>query len=334
LDSDPRMNASTTEAAGADGGSSATVVNLDADKTSTVRLKLGWWNTRLSPKKGNAARADDADEETWAIASDVVRLLERDEIDVLALGEVTPAAAERLRAGTGYVGLEVPRDAGDHGIGILFNPRRAVLTFDKVISVPLRERELHRSIEVSVVVDRVLLPLRLILAHWPSRMVHEQADDRLALGSQLQTHIRNIIERDGRREAFVVVGGDFNDEPFDESLTMGLWGTRDRALARRQPHTLYNPFWRLLGERRHREHGDEETGAGTAHWRSGRATKWHTFDQFLVSSSLLGAGCWSLLEGATGIWDQAPLASALGLHREFDHYPVWVGVEGVRLEER
>jgi len=81
----------------------------------------------------------------------------------------------------------------------------------------------------------------------------------------------------GDPDAFVVVVGDFNDEPFDASLTdpHGLLGrpysVRDRTAALGRERTgraavLYNAAWRLLGERQSRREeveADWEKPAGT-----------------------------------------------------------------------
>jgi hypothetical protein len=87
---------------------------------------------------------------------------------------------------------------------------------------------------------------------------------------------------------------------------------------------LYNPFWRLLGERQLlEEEGQGRLGAGTHYFKSGLDDRWRTYDQFLVSGSLLSGSGWELKEGATQIWQKPPLLRPDGnLIVGFDHFPI------------
>jgi hypothetical protein len=116
-------------------------------------------------------------------------------------------------------------------------------------------------------------------------------------------------------------------EPFSKTLADDLLAYRDRDLVRRREAAFYNPFWRLLGEQQHVE--NEDVGrlpAGTHFYRSGTSTRWYTFDQIIVSSSLIRPNPWQLVEGAT----RAVLHAALvheGMMRDvFDHLPVATAV--------
>ncbi len=121
-----------------------------------------------------------------------------------------------------------------------------------------------------------------------------------------------------------MVLGDFNDEPFNESMSTALLGSRDRNLVRKVPQLLYNPFWRLMGERQVlEEEKDGRLGAGTHYFEGTVATHWHTYDQFLVSASLLSGPGWVLKEGGTRIWQKPPLLRSPGrFASSFDHFPI------------
>lgn len=292
-------------------------------------LRIGWWNTGLAPKKGSAkrrlrraARLD--------VASEVVRHLKQYGVGLVAVGEVTQRALKELGSETGY---EIAADSSmdtEAGIGLLFDPARVAASFARNAGAALRNRDVTRALEFELAVSNELPSITMIVAHWPSRMVTEAAKTRLSLGSGLQTIVTNRIDLS---DEFVIVCGDFNDEPFDTSLTACLYGTRDRRLAERQRRALYNPFWRLLGERKAFEAPPPHNGAGTCFWRSETETHWHTFDQFLFSSAFLRGHGWLFVEGATEVWDRSPLSTDEGqIHPEFDHYPVVVGIRASASE--
>ena len=218
------------------------------------------------------------------MASEVVRLLEQYGVGLVAVGEVTQGALKILCSETGYEIASDPSMDAEAGIGLLFDPTRVEATFVRNADVSLRNRDTTRALEFEFAVSNDLPGVTMIVAHWPSRRMDESRNTRISLGSGLQVIVANRI---ALGEGFVIVCGDFNDEPFDTSLTAGLYGTRDRHLAAGQLRALYNPFWRLLGERKVFEAPPPHNGAGTCFWRGKTETHWHTFDQFLCSSAFL-----------------------------------------------
>lgn len=254
------------------------------------------------------------------LATSVVQALHAEGIAALALGEVTQQVAEVLCAETAYEAVQSPTMDGEAGLALLFDRSRVVAGFLRNTTTSLRNREVSRVIEFELRATARTAPITMFVNHWPSRTVSEHAKLRVTIGSSLQALVNNRL--DESEEGFVIVCGDFNDDPFDWSLTAGLFGTRDRGLAQRQLRALYNPFWRLLGERRPMEEPPHH-GPGTAYWRGESETHWHTFDQFLFSSAFLRDCGWKLVESATEVWDRPPLAVGGGrINEQFDHYPV------------
>lgn len=287
-------------------------------------LRMAWWNTGLSPKKGNARRAEvDAIDDLIPVAKSVIEDLGDYGASIIALGEVLPSTTKHIADGTRFEVVEDPYLDTEAGIGVLFDPLKLHVEFVANVSAQLRNRDVTRSLSFKVAVP-FAPDIGLIAVHWPSRMVSEGVGMRASLGAGLQTHIANLV---AHHDAFVVLCGDFNDDPFDASLTANIYGTRDRGLAKKQPRALYNPFFRMLGERRAHDAHPDHGGAGTCYWKSGTHTRWHTFDQFLFSSKFLHEKDWQLVESATEIWDRSPLSDTLGALQEgFDHYPVVVGI--------
>jgi hypothetical protein len=206
-------------------------------------------------------------------------------------------------------------------IGLLYNGQGVgVLENRKVVTV-VAATELSRVLQVAVALVETQTLTYLFFAHWPSRMNSTGEFKRDILGMDLCKVIRDIGSDNSDP---VLVLGDFNDEPFDQSLAF-LQGSRDRSLVRRKPDLLYNPFWRWLGEQQPlAEEGATRLCAGTHHWDSGLLTHWFTFDQALVSASLLGGGPWTLCEERTGVLQWPPLLTKGRICSGFDHFPIVV----------
>ena len=69
---------------------------------------------------------------------------------------------------------------------------------------------------------------------------------------------------------YIVLMGDYNDDPFSPSLSEHLHATRDRELAIQDGAFLYNPFWRRLGESRSfPTSGNEVSICGTHYYDGG-----------------------------------------------------------------
>ncbi|MBL4633670.1 MAG: endonuclease/exonuclease/phosphatase family protein [Kofleriaceae bacterium] len=82
----------------------------------------------------------------------------------------------------------------------------------------------------------------LYLLHWKSRLMDGGNDERECAAQALWA---NVSRRLSDAEP-VVIMGDFNDEPFDRSVTKKLYAVRDPDFVRRNRMTsLYNPMWPL-----------------------------------------------------------------------------------------
>ena len=165
----------------------------------------------------------------------------------------------------------------------------------------------------------------LFVSHWKSRaFCHKNHPDRHSLGISLRHKVDEIHKNFGD-ESHLILLGDYNDEPFDESLSEQLMATRDKALIFKKKKLLYNPFWHYLSYDR-----SKLEYAGTYYYKDGQTTKWHTFDQIIVSSAFIVGKEWLLNEQATGI---VHFPEYLQLVKErktiFDHLPVITTIEKV-----
>ncbi len=66
------------------------------------------------------------------------------------------------------------------------------------------------------------IPIHFYINHWPSRRegVELSEEKRCKAAEKLKAHIHEVLE--GNENSYVIVMGDFNDEPDDKSLVQGL----------------------------------------------------------------------------------------------------------------
>jgi hypothetical protein len=290
-------------------------------------LHVGWWNASLSP--AGDARTHDAPR--WDVFVKVLNLLLEDEqVDVLGLCEVSHSdviAIKRLLRARGQFRVLAADPSEGVDLAILINidkldPSAGPL----ILRTGYFEQACVAGLQATVIARPTGTTLHLFVAHWPSRLFDNVGQKRAAMARAIRERLGGVLGVGPSPGPHALVMGDFNDEPFDESVTNALQSTRERAQARRKPSLLYNPFWRLLGERQRieDERADLKLSAGTYYWRSGVETRWRTFDQILVSSSLLDPPGWVLREGAVRVLHPEALidASTGKPLAKFDHLPV------------
>jgi hypothetical protein len=140
--------------------------------------------------------------------------------------------------------------------------------------------------------------IRFYLCHWTARFEQESEKWRSLSAQALGIAAYDFLhtEANPTEKRHVVILGDLNEEPYG-LLETWLYASRDRQRARKPEHytdqpihrvRLYNCAWRLLGEQFPHPHRTLEYGreaAGTYYWRDKKT--WHTFDQVIVSGTLL-----------------------------------------------
>jgi hypothetical protein len=89
-------------------------------------------------------------------------------------------------------------------------------------------------------------------------------------------------------DAPIIVMGDFNDDPFDESLRVHARATRERGDVERARSavSLYNLAWRYMRQTTEDHRGKARTLHGTLYYGGNG----NVFDQLLVSKGLLTGG--------------------------------------------
>ncbi len=177
-------------------------------------------------------------------------------------------------------------------VGMIYNKNILSLIHSEKHTVSLKGRPTREIIEVSLAPNSSLPFFRgglgrgldtlssrrglgrgvtFLLNHWPSRLGGklESEPRRLNAAKTARKIIDNTFAMN--KDAPIILLGDFNDEPFDRSLTDVLKATEDKHLVL-DSNYLFNPMIALktagLGTHRH---GDN----------------WNLLDQFIVSRSVM-----------------------------------------------
>lgn len=292
-----------------------------------LRLSLCWWNTGLAPPRGNSNELAHLGE----VQNILDELFHQRALDLVFLGEVNTASMAYLQENMRFRGFF--QDHSVDALGNKFNfgvvardPSLLPSERGSITSVfEMKKYKGAKRFELSLSDGATLC---ILVVHWPSRiMLPTESHQRLMIAQKLREVIDEAQAIDPDQKLIVL--GDFNDEPFSDPVCRALCASRDRLMVRRDSRLLYNPFWRSLCDRR--THSKSETHSepiGTYYFASGTVHRWHTLDQMLFSSSLVGDGPWHLCEDETGIWeDPAKLGVGPKMSKTIDHLPIFSAIE-------
>lgn len=153
--------------------------------------------------------------------------------------------------------------------------------------------------------------LILLCNHWPARTAggpHLTAGFRATAGETLGYWHERIREVVGPRAA-VLAFGDFNDDPWDSSLSYNANATRERGdVERATSARLYNLAWQYLTFAATDHRGRPRVLDGTLYFRGDG----NVFDQILVSRPLLdGGGPFDLADGSARVEAMPEMVSHL-----------------------
>ena len=120
--------------------------------------------------------------------------------------------------------------------------------------------------------------INLFVNHWPSRRggASETEYKRIAAAQVLKEEVDKLFK--SSKDAKIIIMGDFNDDPIDESILNVLKAipfkcdNTDQATMKVPPFELYNISYNLF-----------EKGLGTITYNN----NWNLFDQIIISSSLI-----------------------------------------------
>lgn len=271
------------------------------------------------------------------VASVIDSLLGDIGVDFLALGEISNSDISEIRKLVADTPYEVtdgvsPAGRSRYSTCFLTNTDKLVFTLGPN-EVLLQEGFTYRLAQRGLLISKEDSHLfHLLVSHWPSRMSPATREPLLCkLGDRLRQTIDKILEDDN--SSSVVLMGDYNDEPFDDSVSYFLRATRDRDLVKKRPSLLYNPFWRHLCHpeiptNKVSNPKEKLQSWGTYFHQGGSLFRWRTFDQMIFSSSFLESGDWHLNEEKTQVVDIEQYTTlVLSRSSHFDHLPIMATLE-------
>jgi hypothetical protein len=295
------------------------------------RITLGWWNTSLSPK----TRENQATEEHKLYVSAILfRLLHERWLDIMCLCEVTPEDIDNISNFLGenfriYNGAFREKKK-KFDICVIYRIQVVQFVESSLVSRPHHTgKTIYAGQKVEFIINETNEILVLFIAHWSSRLYdYVDSPKKAQLGMLLQTAIHDCINSDKKK---VIVLGDFNEEPFNESITEHLGASRDIALVKKRPGLLYNPFWRhLMYSTLHPNSDTTSAHGGTYYYKNDDSSRWKTFDQMMFSSDFIAGKSWELNETETIIFSDAEFIGYINSAKsKFDHLPILSVIERV-----
>lgn len=233
------------------------------DDDFTPAGKVPWTEERLDTKIKHIGQV--MTDITSPAMPDLVGFAEVENLQVL---EMLTSSALLTKTNYGIVHYDSPDERGID-VALLYNP----LTFKVVSSEPLKV-ELpgnDRTRDILYVKGKLKSgeTLHVFINHWPSRREGSEISEpkRMAAAGVLRAKIDAIQKIE--KSANILILGDFNDEPSDNSITQGL-----NALSPEQPGKGNNLYSMLYPQ--------FKKGEGTLFYKD-----WDLFDQIIVSGNLL-----------------------------------------------
>ena len=248
-------------------------VKRDGDFTPSGRN--AWTQDRYDKKLDNIARV--ISEMGTDISPDGMAVLGLCEVENRAVLKDLVTHSKIADRNYSIVHYESPDERGID-VALLYQPKYFTVTNSRAIGqVMFRDngsRDYTRDV-LLVSGDFKGEPLHVLVNHWPSRGGGE-ARSRPGRNQAAQIN-RQIIDslQAADPEAQVIVMGDLNDDPTNESVTSFLRAKGDRGQVGKDD--LYNPM-----------HAYYVQGIGTGAYRDA----WNLFDQLIVSQPLLEQEGW------------------------------------------
>jgi hypothetical protein len=303
--------------------------------STLARIPFAWWNTGIAPPSiTSSATAEHRD----AVSGVARALVEQLGCLVIAFAEVRREDVlgwipDGLR--TRWDALtDITGDQHDFDIALVYD-RTSLTLMDRIW---VRAYHAGNAVRAGLVATFGLADGRgwlvVAAAHWRSDLGNTTDAEarRTRSAEMLRDAIARSVQEVGEADVPVLILGDFNAEPFASQFQGSLPAARSRDVVQRHrsrsPSDLlfYNAAWRWLGERDAWD-GEQQPATLAGTWRASDKslpTAWRTFDQVLVSPSLLRSFGWSLDEKTLGIHSNEEVFDRARARPRapFDHLPI------------
>lgn len=157
-------------------------------------------------------------------------------------------------------------------VAFIYQKKRFIVTASRAVPLYYPEEKDFASRD-QIVVSGLLdgEPVNVIVNHWPSRRGGEKkSNPKRIAAAELCKYISDSL-RKANPLAKIIIMGDLNDDPVDESVYKNL-----KARGKKEEVAdgeFFNPMWKLFKE-----------GIGSLAYKD----SWNLFDQIIVSKPLLG----------------------------------------------
>ncbi|HWZ22663.1 MAG TPA: endonuclease/exonuclease/phosphatase family protein [Cytophagaceae bacterium] len=205
-------------------------------------------------------------------------------------------------------------------LALLYNTKSFKLISSRVYSASFLQVKSHTR-DVLLVKGVIEKDTIIVLVnHWPSRRKGVEQSEPKRIGVSIM--VREVVDSIQQKSpnAKIIVMGDFNDEPFDKSISIELNAKPENSLLKKGE--LYNPFFNM-----------SKQGKGSVNYSS----KWNMFDQIILSHGFFTSKIGYTYKEAfvyNPDWMHYKKEPALGPFRTYmgqdykggysDHFPVYV----------
>jgi endonuclease/exonuclease/phosphatase family metal-dependent hydrolase len=233
------------------------------DDDFTPAGKVPWTEERLETKINHIAQV--VSDITAPAMPDLIGFAEVENKQVL---EMLTSSATLSKTKYSIVHYDSPDERGID-VALLYNPATFTVMSSEPLHVTLPENDLTRDI---LYVKGKLSSgeiLHVFINHWPSRREGSEisAPKRMAAATVLRAKLDAIQKPE--KSANILILGDFNDEPSDNSIVKGL-GALEPEMAMNN-NNLYSLLYPYLNK-----------GEGSLYYKD-----WDLFDQVIVSGNML-----------------------------------------------
>jgi len=232
------------------------------DDEFTPSGKVPWTSERLQTK------IDHIGQVMTDIAPSLPDLVGFAEIENKKVLEMLITSASLKKMKYNIVHFDSPDERGID-VGLLYNPATLKILFSEPLHVVLPDKD--RTRDILYVKGKVNSGeiLHIFINHWPSRREGTELSEPKRMAAA--TVLRNKIDAINKFEKApnILIMGDFNDEPSDNSITKGL-----KALSPEKPFDTKSLYSLLYPQ--------YKKGEGSLYYKD-----WDLFDQIIVSGNMV-----------------------------------------------
>jgi hypothetical protein len=291
-------------------------------------FNFAFWNTALVPPKGPKKISQSSLEKACEI---IAITFAKNHIDFMALCEVDEESLVSIETLLSSLQLtfcfinKKTETGGKFNLGYIYRSEKVSINEGITHTGMVGTSHVKIAQELIVLLNGTQNHLHVLISHWPSRLqyVAESLKKECSIG--LRSFAQEIIGGGSQ----VIMMGDYNDDPYSESLFSNLRATNDRGLVIDNPsYWLYNPFWKTLSARVDFKRDVLRHDFGTCYSKSGNRNSWSSFDQIIFSGNFLTSGPWFLKESNTGIVPEDRIIEVImDAKNKFDHLPIMGSIE-------